>query len=90
MAVDTKCYKILGKKQVDYSTLVEVPKDWSMEQVKEYVWGNMIDTWTEEDTGLETIELSNEDPELIEDDKEAEEMSYSINMFLYNEDECDD
>jgi hypothetical protein len=90
MAVDTKCYKILGKKQVDYSTLVEVPKDWSMEQVKEYVWGNMIDTWTEEDTGLETIELLDEDPELIEDDKEAEEMSYSINMFLYNEDECDD
>ena len=37
MAVDTKCYKILGKKQVDYSTLVEVPKDWSKEQVKEYI-----------------------------------------------------
>ena len=90
MAVDTKCYKILGKKQVDYSTLVEVPKDWSMEQVKEYIWGNMINTWTEEDTGFDTIELSDEDPELIEDDKEAEEISYDIGMFTYDEDEYDD
>ena len=79
MAVDTKCYKILGKKQVDYSTLVEVPKDWSMEQVKEFIWGNMINTWTEEDTGFDTIELSDQDPELIEDDKEdVNDKPYSL------------
>ena len=56
MEVETKCYRISGLKQVIYSTLVEVPKDWSLEQVKEYVWGNMINTWTEEDTGFDTIE----------------------------------
>ena len=89
MTVDTKCYKILGKKEVQYSTLVEVPKDWSMEQVQEYIDNNMIDTWTEEDTGFDTIEVSDEKPELI-DDEEAEEMSYDIGMFLYNEEEEDE
>ena len=89
MTVDTKCYKILGKKQVDYSTLVEVPKDWNMEQVQEYIDSNMINTWTEEDTGFDTIEVSDEKPELI-DDEEAEEMSYDIGMFLYNEEEEDE
>ena len=90
MEVETKCYRISGLKQVIYSTLVEVPKDWSLEQVKEYVWGNMINTWTEEDTGFDTIELSDQDPELIEDDKEAEEMSYENGMFTYDEEEDDD
>ena len=36
------------------------------------------------------IELSDEDTELIEDDKEAEEISYDIGMFTYDEDEYDD
>jgi hypothetical protein len=89
MTVDTKCYKILGKKEVQYSTLVEVPKDWNMEQVQEYIDSNMINTWTEEDTGFDTIEVSDEKPELI-DDEEAEEMSYDIGMFLYNEEEEDE
>mgnify|MGYP003114209823 FL=1 len=89
MTVDTKCYKILGKKEVQYSTLVEVPKDWSMEQVQEYIDNNMIDTWTEEDTGFDTIEVSDEKPELI-DDEEADEISYDIGMFLYNEEEEDE
>ena len=89
MTVDTKCYKILGKKEVQYSTLVEVPKDWSMEQVQEYIDNNMIDTWTEEDTGFDTIEVSDEKPELI-DDEQAEEMSYDIGMFVYNEEEEDE
>jgi hypothetical protein len=89
MTIDTKCYRILGKKEVQYSTLVEVPKDWSMEQVQEYIDNNMIDTWTEEDTGFDTIEVSDEKPELI-DDEEAEEISYDIGMFLYNEEEEDE
>tara|TARA_R100001015_G_C4607272_1_gene162384 strand:- start:379 stop:648 length:270 start_codon:yes stop_codon:yes gene_type:complete len=89
MTVDTKCYRILGKKEVQYSTLVEVPKDWSMEQVQEYIDNNMIDTWTEEDTGFEPIEVSDEKPELL-DDKEADEISYDIGMFLYNEEEEDE
>jgi hypothetical protein len=89
MTVDTKCYKILGKKEVQYSTLVEVPKDWSMEQVQEYIDNNMINTWTEEDTGFDTIEVSDEKPELI-DDEQAEEMSYDIGMFVYNEEEEDE
>ena len=33
MTVDTKCYKILGKKEVQYSTLVEVPKDRDWETI---------------------------------------------------------
>jgi len=89
MTIDTKCYRILGKKEVQYSTLVEVPKDWSMEQVQEYIDNNMIDTWTEEDTGFDTIEVSDEKPELI-DDEEADEISYDIGMFLYNEEEEDE
>ena len=39
MSIETKCYKILGKKEVECSTLVEVPKDWNIQQVKEYIWG---------------------------------------------------
>ena len=89
MTIDTKCYRILGKKEVQYSTLVEVPKDWSMEQVQEYIDSNMINTWTEEDTGFDTIEVSDEKPELI-NDEEADEISYDIGMFLYDEEEEDE
>tara|TARA_R100001086_G_scaffold228870_1_gene148524 strand:+ start:455 stop:724 length:270 start_codon:yes stop_codon:yes gene_type:complete len=86
MSIETKCYKILGKKEVECSTLVEVPKDWNIQQVKEYIWGSKIDTWTEEDTGFDPIEISDEDPELI-DDKKADEMSYEIGMFFYDMEE---